>query len=263
MQLSAQSAHELGLPGRQWMTFDCWKRNGKSLRTKKSRHRQHIHSNVSNIMERMCHYLRHSQHKHNAESHLYAAIKEIDHLEQVSSKRWTEISNNDTGVDEDTNGDAESTENLSNCTTTHTATAERTRIEPPKFVPYKGWYALDAVKARLRQLEMSIPQQLYTMKLDAQKRAIKHGSDDAKKEPSTNDKKSHCDGARARALCLFECVSSSLNSRPLRPQVPSIGEMLTRAGDDAEPGAGYSSVQQLCWIFFVACYFWSLRYHRI
>ena len=119
-------------------------------------------------MERLCRYLRSSQYRHNAESHLYAAIKEVDHLELVSSHKWTEI--------EDETGEPKPS------STEHTAVAA---IKATKDVPYNGWYALDAVKARLQQLEMSVPQDVYARKSEGNEKPEQESA-------AANEKQSNC-----------------------------------------------------------------------
>ena len=151
------------------MAFDCWRRNGKSIHSK-SRDSHRTHSKASNIMERLCHYLRSSQYRHNAESHLYAAIKEVDHLELVSSNKWTEI--------EDETGEPKPS------STEHITVGHAAAIKATKDVPYNGWYALDAVKARLQQLEMSVPQDVYARKSDGNKKP--------EQESAANEKQSNC-----------------------------------------------------------------------
>ena len=137
-------------------------------------------------MERLSQYLRPSQHKHNAESHLYAAIKEVDHLQLVSSKKWTEILKRENCGEKNNDADLKPPPHND---------ADGTAIEPPKPAPYQGWYALDAVKARLQQLEMSVPQKVYAMKLDSQNPTIADTNDGAKP-----DKQSCCDGTCAHTF---------------------------------------------------------------
>ena len=135
-------------------------------------------------MERLSQYLRPSQHRHNAESHLYAAIKEVHHLELVSSKKWTETLERDNLGEQNDNVELKSAAH---------AVAGRAAIQPLKSVPYQGWYALDAVKARLQQLEMSVPQKVFAMKSDGQKPTIADTSHGAK-ETATTDEQSRSDG---------------------------------------------------------------------
>lgn len=163
------------------MAFDCWRRNGKSIHSK-SRDSHRTHSKASNIMERLCHYLRSSQYRHNAESHLYAAIKEVDNLELVSSNKWTEIEDETGEPTEDETGEPTKPSSAEHITAGHAA------IKATKDVPYNGWYALDAVKARLQQLEMSVPQDVYARKSEGNKKPEQESA-------AANEKQSNCTGA--------------------------------------------------------------------